>query len=151
MAGLLPTIIILAAYVRFYHNVTSPRDSLMSDLQYIACDTVILSQIYYYRWLKSKRTVPPEVVSEPLEAGHVPSEDTPLLSGSSNTLEKQTTSALRQFLKYGLMLSFIMGTGVAAWAIDEHIHKGQPRTPPEEVLEWKSQLLGWISAVLYSE
>ncbi|KAJ3538337.1 hypothetical protein NM688_g6535 [Phlebia brevispora] len=130
LAGLLPTIIILAAY-------------------YIACDAIILTQIYYYRWLNSKHPSVPPLIPDTLVPGHAPSEETPLISGVNNAHEKSKTSPLRQFFKYALMLSFILGTGVAAWAVDESLHRGEPRAPPEEVLEWKSQLLGWISAILY--
>ena len=52
-------------------------------------------------------------------------------------------------LKFVSALLFVFGVGLAAWAVDRYIHRGMPRTRPEEVIEWRSQLLGWISAALF--
>ncbi|KAI0802087.1 PQ-loop-domain-containing protein [Irpex lacteus] len=130
LAGLLPTIIILAIY-------------------YTACDIALLAQIYYYRWLKTRRTEPlvPGVEVPP----SVPSEETPLIAGvqGANEERKVNRTILREFAIWGGALAFVLGTGALSWAVDQYIHKDKPRDPPKEVFEWKSQVLGWISAVLY--
>lgn len=130
LAGLLPTIIILAAY-------------------YTICDVILLVQIYYYRWLKNlKELTSSQLISEAHAPPRLPSEETPLIS-QHNDAKRTERSIAVQCLLYGSALVFVLGTGVAAWAVDEHLHQGQSREPPAEVIEWRSQLLGWISAVLY--
>ncbi|GJE98492.1 PQ-loop repeat-containing protein [Phanerochaete sordida] len=132
LANLLPTIIILGAY-------------------YTICDIVLLVQIYYYRWLKkSQELAPGTLIPEVDVPGHIPSEETPLISEhGTNETKKAEQSLATQCLIYGSALVFVLGTGVAAWAIDEYLHRGQSREQPVEIIEWRSQLLGWISAVLY--
>ena len=49
-------------------------------------------------------------------------------------------------------LVFIFGVGVIAWAVARYIRRGTPPSDPkEEVVEWRSQILGWISAALFRE
>ncbi|TCD65269.1 hypothetical protein EIP91_002934 [Steccherinum ochraceum] len=130
LAGLLPTIIILAAY-------------------YSTCDLILLWQIYYYRWKASKRSVSPLVSDVSVPPGPA-SENTPLLPTENVTDNAhKRPSLLSQFIRYSAAVLFVLMTGVAAWAVDQHIHRGEPRTQPEEVVEWRSQLLGWISAVMF--
>ncbi|KAI0087823.1 PQ-loop-domain-containing protein [Irpex rosettiformis] len=130
LAGLLPTIIILAIY-------------------YTTCDIALLTQIYYYRWLRASRTGPLILDVE----GHpsVPSEETPLIADvqSSGEDRKTSKSIWREFVVWGGALAFVLGTGAISWALDQYVHRNQPREPPKEVFEWKSQVLGWISAILY--
>ncbi len=52
-------------------------------------------------------------------------------------------------LKFASALLFVFAVGVAAWAVDRHVHRDSPRSKPEEVIEWRSQVLGWISAALF--
>jgi hypothetical protein len=63
----------------------------------------------------------------------------------------QTRSALREVVIWAGILTFVLGTGALSWAVDQYIHQDQPREPPKEVFEWKSQVLGWISATCYRE
>ncbi|OCH92838.1 PQ-loop-domain-containing protein [Obba rivulosa] len=126
LAHLIPTIIILAAY-------------------YAACDTVLLFQIYYYRWKNPALSQAPLLVTEDAETPGA-SEQTPLLSAGGAGRSKK--AIVREFGKYAAALLFVFAVGVAAWAVDEGIHNG-PRSRPKEVLEWRSQVLGWISAVMY--
>lgn len=81
----------------------------------------------------------------------IASEETPLITSSEGAAEDRKTGriTLRQFAIYGGALAFVLGTGAIAWAVDQHMHRGQRRAPPKEVFEWKSQALGWLSAVLY--
>lgn len=47
---------------------------------------------------------------------------------------------------------FVFGVGVGAWAVDKYIrYSTPPLDPQEEVVEWRSQVLGWISAALFRE
>lgn len=80
----------------------------------------------------------------------MPSEDTPLIASGIDGRRSAKRAALVQGAKYSGALIFVLATGVAAWAIDQQLHREQLRAPPKEVFEWHSQLLGWISAVLYS-
>jgi len=133
LAHLLPTIIILATY-------------------YTACDTILLIQIYYYRWTNQASTRTPVLVpeSEDVASSSLP-EETPLLGGGDgNSVPKSQPSVWHEFARYAGALLFVFAVGVAAWAMDEFIHKDQARSKPEkEVVEWRSQLLGWASAVMY--
>jgi len=124
LANLLPTVIMLAAY-------------------YSICDITLLSQIYYYRW----RYPEPSEPSEPAGA----TEQTPLIredQPDSASVEKRASLGL-SVLRYATALLFVFATGVAAWALDQRMHRGADRPQPGEVFEWKSQILGWASAVLF--
>lgn len=95
-------------------------------------------QIYYYRWRN------PHLVEE-----EETTEETPLIHDNELPTEKQPSLCLT-FIRYATALLFVFATGVAAWALNEAAHGGGPkRERPDEVLEWKSQVLGWTSAVLF--
>ncbi|PCH40224.1 PQ-loop-domain-containing protein [Wolfiporia cocos MD-104 SS10] len=130
MAHLIPTVIILALY-------------------YSACDIILLFQIYYYRYLKSASAPAPLLVPD----DSLPSdllEETPLLARDNDTEGGKTkTPVLRELARFAGALCFVFVVGVAAWAVDDLIRKGQARSKPEEIVEWRSQVLGWLSAVMY--
>ncbi|KAI0260253.1 PQ-loop-domain-containing protein [Gloeopeniophorella convolvens] len=129
MAGLLPTVIILAAY-------------------YTLCDTVLLMQIYYYRWLNSKdRDAAGHLEARPeVEAG----EETPLLLASTDAQNAEKERSLkRHVLEYAGMILCLVAAGIVAWAISEKVQGAEEEPRPEEKVEWKSQLMGYSSAVLY--
>ncbi|KIP05167.1 hypothetical protein PHLGIDRAFT_19782 [Phlebiopsis gigantea 11061_1 CR5-6] len=132
LAGLLPTIIILGAY-------------------YTVCDIILLIQIYYYRWTRSKELTASSLIPEAEVPGRIVSEETPLIPDRRGEAAhiKTERSDLAQGLIYGGALIFVLLTGAIAWAVDEYLHRDQPRGPPKEIVEWRSQLLGWISAVMY--
>lgn len=132
-------------------RVRSPS-TYADSLQYTVCDIVLLSQIYYYRWTRPRQLTSP-LVSGGDAPAPVASEETPLITSTQGAAEdrKATPITLRQLAVYGGALAFVLGTGAIAWAVDQQMHKGQRRAPPKEVFEWKSQVLGWISAVLYRE
>lgn len=133
LAHLLPTIIILALY-------------------YTACDSILLIQIYYYRWEKATSSATPFLVEEDNNTlPPNPSEEAPLLGGNERDSEAEHgLSASNEFAKYAGALVFVFASGITAWAVDEFIHKGQARSKPqEEVVEWRGQALGWFSAVMY--
>ncbi|KZT11911.1 PQ-loop-domain-containing protein [Laetiporus sulphureus 93-53] len=131
LAHLLPTIIVLAVY-------------------YLVCDTILLTQIYYYRWLKqwtSSQT--PLLVADDTVASD-PLEGAPLLARADDDAEERAKPPIvHEFVKYAGALFFVFAVGGAAWAVDSYIHKGRSRSKPEELVEWRSQVLGWISAVMY--
>jgi len=124
LANLLPTVIMLAVY-------------------YSICDVTLLFQIYYYRWKNPELSE----YGEPLAA----TEHTPLIHEDQTrpaSVEKRTSLG-ESFIRYSTALLFVFATGVAAWALDQRIHRGEDRSGPDEVFEWKSQVLGWSSAVLF--
>ncbi|KZT73912.1 PQ-loop-domain-containing protein [Daedalea quercina L-15889] len=129
LANLLPTVIILAIY-------------------YSVCDSILLLQIYYYRWTSNASSRVPAQISTDSAAGDL--ERAPLLSHHGVIAETSAKPAIyKVFTKYAGALCFVFVVGIAAWAMDEHTHRGQ--TPPkrDEVIEWRSQILGWISAAMF--
>src|SRR5207244_2250854 len=66
----------------------------------------------------------------------------------SASVEKRTSLGV-SVIRYATALLFVFATGVAAWALDQRMHQGTDRSGPGEVFEWKSQVLGWASAVLF--
>ena len=58
-------------------------------------------------------------------------------------------SVYREFARYAGALAFVFVVGIVAWAVDEHIHQGQSPPKRDEVVEWRSQVLGWISAAMF--
>jgi solute carrier family 66 (lysosomal lysine-arginine transporter), member 1 len=80
-------------------------------------------------------------------------EATPLLTSSNDAQESEKERSLkRHVLEYvGIILSLVVA-GIVAWAISEKVQgtdDGEPR--PEEIVEWRSQLMGYCSAMLYSK
>lgn len=119
-----------------------------SFIQYTICDSVLLLQIYYYRWTRHALSERTALVSD--ETIPTFTEETALLTGTrESSQEKPKVPILREFAKYAGALVFVFAVGIAAWAVDEHIHRGIPRPKPDEKLEWSSQILGWISAVMF--
>ncbi|KAA1469884.1 PQ-loop-domain-containing protein [Dentipellis sp. KUC8613] len=130
MAHLLPTVIILAVYYTF-------------------CDLVLLGQIYYYRWAGRRRSGK-DTISDSPSAPVESHEETPLLSEShEHHLETKPSSTKRTVLVYATAVFFVFATGILAWAISEKFGHSEDDSERKEVLEWKSQVIGWISAVLY--
>ncbi|CCM03558.1 uncharacterized protein FIBRA_05694 [Fibroporia radiculosa] len=118
--------------------------------QYSACDITLLLQIYYYRWTNPQSAETPVLVPEASIISDL-SEETPLLSGDDADSGQQAQAlVLHEFLRYAGALLFVFAVGVAAWAVNDFIYAGQTRPKPkEEVIEWRSQVLGWISAAMY--
>ncbi|KAI0304273.1 hypothetical protein B0F90DRAFT_1809142 [Multifurca ochricompacta] len=109
---------------------------------YTLCDTVLLIQIYYYRWLKTGTLSRGEVHLDG-DTGEV----TPLLTPVLVYKNRKRTSLKRHVLEYVGMVLCLIVAGVVAWAISTKIQGIDSR--PEEVVEWKSQLMGYTSAMLY--
>jgi uncharacterized protein with PQ loop repeat len=129
MANLLPTVIILGAYYTFN-------------------DLILLFQIFYYRW-KNPATRSAPGPSD-LGSGSA-SENAPLLpNGPPVEFVEEPKSTLKEVLKYALTLGFVCAAGVVAWAVSEQVKDSDAgKDEPEQVLEWRSQVLGWLSAILF--
>ncbi|KAG9089670.1 hypothetical protein FS749_001153 [Ceratobasidium sp. UAMH 11750] len=145
LAGLLPTIIILMAY-------------------YTICDLILLFQIYYYRWthpVHPASLMLPRAPPNRADPNSRADEHSPLLRdqppnnpASVKTVEHDAHDTLvRRTVRYVLLFGFVIGTGVAAWGINRLVHPrdGPGSVPPREreVIEWKSQLLGYASAICF--
>jgi len=104
---------------------------------YMGCDIVALSQVYYYRWY-----YPVNKTHD--EAG----EGSPLLPEQERKMPETTMK--RKIANYVLASVFVVVVGLAAWWLDPG--KGDETSgdgKDEVVLEWKSQVIGWASAILY--
>lgn len=126
MAGLLPTIIILAVY-------------------YTLCDIILFYQIFYYRWRRHQR--------HRLGIHHrhdVPPTESSRLLGDEETVvapNKWQRLFLNRALLYCLGFAFIFAMGFGSVIVMRR-HPAPP-SPPVEIIEWKSQVLGYISAACY--
>ncbi|KAH9846356.1 PQ-loop-domain-containing protein [Lenzites betulinus] len=129
MANLIPTIVILGTY-------------------YSICDMILLVQIYYYRWKKTRRSAR-LLLSDESEDTAAYDETSTLLPGEGGAEVPARKSMSKDTLKFATALLFVFAVGVAAWAVDRYVHRDNPRSKPEEVIEWRSQVLGWISAALF--
>jgi hypothetical protein len=80
------------------------------------------------------------------------SETSPLLDVTAAPTPAQPRPLLPPSLEYPLLLTFVLGAGVGAWYLTDTPDVSIPEKPgkgSEVELEWKSQTLGWLSAVLY--
>ncbi|KAG1820741.1 PQ-loop-domain-containing protein [Suillus variegatus] len=128
MAGLLPTVIILGVY-------------------YTLCDTVLLCQVYYYRWKRQagRHVVPVHITGEV-------SEETCLITDgrSADPPERPELSITRIFVRYLAAVSFVSVTGVAAYCISNWLPSDDtPPALPDTKLDWHIQVIGWTSASAY--
>ena len=118
-----------------------------TDKQYTLCDIILLFQVFYYR--RSSKSSHADHASEasPLLAPSSPSSATRALPPA------QPKPLLPPVLEYPLLLTFVLGAGAFAWFLsDRSDDVGIPEEPGkggDVELEWKSQTLGYISAVLY--
>jgi hypothetical protein len=138
----------------------------LTKLQYTVCDIILLVQIYYYRWthpVHPASLILPRAPPNPADPNSTADEHSPLLrnqapnnSASVKTVERDAHDTLgRRTLRYALLFGFVFATGVAAWGINRLVHpkSGMEPIPPreDEVIEWRSQLLGYASAICYRE
>ncbi|KAI9635285.1 PQ loop repeat-domain-containing protein [Dioszegia hungarica] len=141
MAKLVPTVIVLAIY-------------------YTLCDVVLLAQVYYYRQIRLRARR--DSISPAARAAAT--ESSPLiLPADPNPPPAQPKPLLPPhllWLEYPLLIAFVLLAGAGAWyleiqatpdvSIPENPGPGQGGHGSDGVeFEWKSQLLGWSSAVLY--
>ncbi|KAG8874908.1 hypothetical protein FRB97_005540 [Tulasnella sp. 331] len=127
MAGLLPTVTLLAAY-------------------YILSDIILFFQIFYYRRRAQYHQSKPQTAHD---------ERDPLLVDSSTAPKANSQSIFfgRAALYFYAAL-FVSLTGVVAFVVNRAEETPNPTDPThggsnEDIIEWKSQLFGWSSALLY--
>jgi len=121
LAGLLPTVIILAAY-------------------YTACDSILLSQIYYYRWKRSRLEGHSDFGSTTRE------EQDPLLTSENQRVDDVVPARLL-VIRYFCALAFVIVVGVAAWWVTDNEKESDFIKSDQDW--WIIQLLGWSSALLF--
>ena len=117
--------------------------------QYSLCDITLLVQIFYYR-----RTHPVRLISTAAPAVVVSDENgemEPLLTERASHSEKKGRTSYRAALLYACALTFVVATGVIAWLLSRSQNESDepPASTPKDVIEWRSQALGWASALLY--
>ncbi|KAF8158357.1 PQ loop repeat-domain-containing protein [Crassisporium funariophilum] len=123
LAGLLPTLIILALY-------------------YTACDLTLLCQICYYRWKRGCQLTAPTTDNED-------SERSALLNAENRNMNNYIP-AETLIIRYACALAFVVVVGVAAWWITNDQDKSDFVKPAQEGNKWwYIQVLGWSSALLF--
>ena len=111
-------------------------------LQYVVCDSLLLFQIYYYRW-KNPRA------DEPITREIDPSEHSPLLENPIKPKSRRRSCIDNEVVKCTLYLTFVIVAGILASILDSKIRGPRIPNEPEGVVEWKSQILGWVSAAMF--
>lgn len=127
---------------RICEDVTFLKSAARSPpFQYTLCDSILLLQIYYYRWKKSNRLTSSDERS-PLLAT-VNAEDVGLQ-------QEQVMPAKMLAIRYASASLFVCAAGVAAWWISS-ITASDEEIPqhPRKALRWEIQAIGWTSAMLY--
>jgi len=125
LANLLPTVILLGLY-------------------YSLCDTILLGQIYYYKWKRHS-----------LALTHGRGERAPLLAASLNEQPSQSiststpTSTSLFMLRYACATCFVIFVGIAASWLSEGTHSAVEPGKPPMAPQWLIQTLGWASAISY--
>jgi hypothetical protein len=105
---------------------------------------ILLSQIFYYRRRGFRL---PGKASEDNESTETDCETTPLLEQRDANLSAYH-GKYTKVLGYLASITFIILVGVIAWCLAGTTEK-DPQGGEEDIIEWKSQLFGWSSAVLY--
>ena len=141
LAGLLPTVIILALYVSSVRYCVSKRLS-NSGSKYTTCDTILFCQIYYYRWKRAW------LVAHSDFGSSTPEEQVPLLTNENQRVD-DIVPAWLLVIRYFCALAFVVIVGVSAWWVaNNEEESGFVNTHREE--KWLFiQLLGWSSASLF--
>jgi len=126
IAGLLPTVIIIAVY-------------------YTLCDVILLIQIYWYRHLRR---------SHPHTDAERTSLLSPTPPNKDVGQRRDSTTWAALMLEYVGGLCFIATFGLAAWWLssrgeDRTPGDGKPDSGSEIVVDLTSQILGWLSALSY--
>ena len=77
-------------------------------------------------------------------------EATPLLTSSIDVQQTEKERSLkRHVLEYVGMIHCLVVAGIVAWAVSKKVQGIDAEPRPDEVVEWKSQLMGYASAILY--
>ncbi|KDR82764.1 hypothetical protein GALMADRAFT_275861 [Galerina marginata CBS 339.88] len=123
LARLLPTVILLAVY-------------------YTTCDSILLFQIYYYRWKRNRVSIHNSDDSD----RH--GENSPLLEDEGSRHE-ETVSAKVIVIRYIAALLFVVAVGITAWWITKDEETDLVDHPSVGQKWWYIQVLGWSSASLF--
>ena len=75
-------------------------------------------------------------------------ENTPLLAPKDANLSA-AHGRYTKLIAYLASLGFVVGVGIIDWVVEQDM-RGIAQNE-EDIIEWKSQLMGWLSAVLYRE
>jgi hypothetical protein len=79
-------------------------------------------------------------------------ESTPLLTSGNDVEETEKERSLkRHVLEYVGIIHCLVVAGIVAWAISKKVQGIDDEERPEEIVEWKSQMMGYASAMLYCE
>jgi len=129
LAGLLPTVIILAVY-------------------YTLCDVILIFQIYIYRrrnGITARQT--PLIVSN---ASEHPTERLPLLDHIHESNIQEKPFSRKVCVRYLAAVFFICAAGIVAWWINDGASREEtePRHRTKRS-DMTIQLIGWTSALLY--
>lgn len=101
---------------------------------YTVCDIILLFQVYYYRAVKQRET----------------EETQSLLQSPSLERAETIKKTIPSSLTYPFLTLVITGAGFAAWYLQKTLGDGKHGNGGvEPKFEWKSQLLGYLSAALY--
>lgn len=77
-------------------------------------------------------------------------EITPLFTSSNDVQETEKERSLkRHVLEYIGWILCLVVAGIVAWAVSKKVQGIDAEPRPEEIVEWKSQLMGYASAMLY--
>ena len=107
----------------------------------------MLFQVYYYRWKQRSRGILLRAEEDSLTEQSCLLGDNALVHGS----EARPISVTRVFAQYAAAVAFVMVTGVVAYLISEGIQHDDSPVLPDSPLEWRIQVLGWMSALSYRE
>lgn len=79
-------------------------------------------------------------------------EATPLLTSSNDVEETEKERSLkRHVLEYVGIIHCLVVAGIVAWAISKKVQGIDDEGRAEEIVEWKSQMMGYASAMLYGK
>ena len=77
-------------------------------------------------------------------------EATPLLTSNNDVQDSEKERSLkRHVLEYVGMIHCLVVAGIVAWVINKKVQGFDDEPRPKEIMEWKSQVMGYASAILY--
>jgi len=88
----------------------------------------------------------------PVQGAGDTGEATPLLTANNDVQKTEKEHHLkRHVLEYVGMIHCLVVAGIVAWVISEKVRGIDDKPQPEEIVEWKSQLMGYASAIMYGK
>ena len=127
-----------------HSDIASPkRLNKFCMKKYTTCDSILLSQIYYYRWKRRRLEAHSGFGSSTRE------EQDPLLTSENYQRVDDVVPARLLVIRYFCALAFVIVVGVAAWWVTDNDEKSDFIKPYQKKKWWIIQLLGWSSALLF--